>query len=146
MYFAIVLDLYSRRIVGWSMSNRMTKQLVIDALDMAVRQRKPSVGLIIHSDRGSQYCSHEYQKRLKKHQMICSMSKKGDCYDNACAETFFHSLKVEWIYGYTFQSHETCRLSARTYIEVFYNCQRLHSYLGYRTPSQFELAAHPLAV
>ena len=141
MYLAVVLDLYSRRIVGWSMSNRMTKELVIEALEMAIRQRKPAAGLIVHSDRGSQYCSHEYQKRIKRYQLCCSMSKKGDCYDNACAETFFHSFKVEWIYGYTFLTREECRQSARAYIEVFYNRQRLHSYLGYRTPCQFEQVA-----
>jgi putative transposase len=141
MYLAVVLDLYSRRIVGWSMSNRMTKELVIEALEMAIRQRKPAAGLIVHSDRGSQYCSHEYQKRIKRYQLCCSMSKKGDCYDNACAETFFHSFKVEWIYGYTFLTREECRQSARSYIEVFYNRQRLHSYLGYRTPCQFEQVA-----
>ena len=98
MYLAIVLDLYSRRIVGWSMSNRMTKELVIEALEMAIRQRKPDAGLIVHSDRGSQYCSREYQKTIKRYHLCCSMSKKGDCYDNACAETFFHSFKVEWIH------------------------------------------------
>jgi len=141
MYLAIVLDLYSRRIVGWSMSNRMTKELVMEALEMAVKQRKPTAGLILHSDRGSQYCSHEYQKLISRYQMCCSMSKKGDCYDNACAETFFHSFKVEWIYGQPFPTREECRQSVRTYIEVFYNRQRLHSYLGYRSPCQFEKAA-----
>lgn len=141
MYLAVVIDLYSRRVVGWSLSNRMTKKLVLDAMKMAIRQRKPAPGLIAHSDRGSQYCSHDYQKLLKKHYIRCSMSKKGDCYDNACAETFFHSLKVEWIYGNTFPSREECKQSVIEYIEVFYNRQRIHSYLGYRTPCQFEQVA-----
>ena len=141
LYLAVVIDLYSRRVVGWSLSNRMTKELVIDAMKMALRQRKPSPGLIAHSDRGSQYCSHDYQKLLKNNRILCSMSKKGDCYDNACAETFFHSLKVEWIYGNTFRRREDCRQSVIEYVEVFYNRQRLHSYLGYTTPCQFERAA-----
>jgi len=141
MYLAVVIDLYSRRVVGWALSNRMKKELVIDALQMAIKQRKPPEGLIVHSDRGSQYCSKEYQKILKKNRMRCSMSKKGDCYDNACAETFFHSFKVEWVYGNTYLNREICKQSAIEYIEVFYNRQRLHSYLGYLAPCQFERVA-----
>lgn len=141
MYLAVVIDLYSRKVVGWSLSNRMTKELVISAMQMAIRTRKPKAGLIAHSDRGSQYCSKDYQKLLKDNKIECSMSKKGDCYDNACAETFFHSFKVEWIYDEEFVSHEVCRASVIEYIEIFYNQQRLHSYLGYKTPCEFELVA-----
>ena len=141
MYLAVVIDLFSRRVVGWSISKHMTKGFVIEAMKMAIRQRRPALGLIAHSDRGSQYCSHDYQKLLKDNHIFCSMSKKGDCYDNACAETFFHSLKVEWIYGNSFRTREECRQSVIEYIEVFYNRQRLHSYLGYTTPCQFEQAA-----
>ncbi len=141
MYLAVVIDLYSRMIVGWSLSNRMTKELVINAMQMAIRTRKPKSSLIAHSDRGSQYCSKDYQKLLVSNKIVCSMSKKGDCYDNACAETFFHSLKVEWVYDETFATHEICKSSVIEYIEVFYNRQRLHSYLGYKTPCEFELAA-----
>jgi transposase InsO family protein len=122
MYLAVVIDLYSRRVVGWALSNRMKKELVIDALQMAIKQRKPPEGLIVHSDRGS-------------------MSKKGDCYDNACAERFFHSFKVEWVYGNTYPNREICKQSAIEYIEVFYNRQRFHSYLGYLAPCQFERVA-----
>lgn len=141
MYLAVVIDLFSRRVVGWALSNRMTKELVINALNMAIKLRKPPAGLIAHSDRGSQYCSKEYQKLLKKNHIRCSMSKKGDCYDNACAETFFHSFKVEWVYGDTYHTREACKQSAIEYIEVFYNRQRLHSYLGYMAPCQFERVA-----
>lgn len=140
-YLAIVIDLYSRRVVGWSINNKMTKKLVIEAMEMAIRVRKPASGLIAHSDRGSQYCSKDYQKLLKKHKIECSMSKKGDCYDNACAETFFHSLKVEWIYGKKIVSYDDLRASMLEYIEIFYNMQRLHSYLGYKTPAEFENVA-----
>ncbi|NCU32886.1 MAG: IS3 family transposase [Candidatus Moranbacteria bacterium] len=140
-YLAVVIDLYSRRVVGWSVNNRMTKKLVIDAMDMAIKNRKPPAGLIAHSDRGSQYCSKDYQKLLKKYKIRPSMSKKGDCYDNACAETFFHSFKVEWIYGEKFTGYDDLRASALEYIEIFYNRQRLHSYLGYKTPAEFEKVA-----
>lgn len=140
-YLAVVIDLYSRRVVGWSVNNRMTKKLVIDAMEMAIRNRKPPAGLIAHSDRGSQYCSNDYQKLLKKHKIRPSMSKKGDCYDNACAETFFHSFKVEWIYGEKFMGYDDLRVAVLEYIEIFYNRQRLHSYLGYKTPAEFENVA-----
>jgi transposase InsO family protein len=140
-YLAVVIDLYSRRVVGWSVNNRMTKKLVIDAMEMAIRNRKPPAGLIAHSDRGSQYCSNDYQKLLKKHKIRPSMSKKGNCYDNACAETFFHSFKVEWIYGEKFMGYDDLRVAVLEYIEIFYNRQRLHSYLGYKTPAEFENVA-----
>jgi putative transposase len=138
LYLAIVLDLYSRMVVGWSISKRMNKELVIDALETAIKRRNPSPRLICHSDRGSQYCSHAYQNLLQEHGFICSMSRKGECQDNACAETFFHSMKVEWIYGEPLKSRYRMRKEVREYIEVFYNRQRLHSNNGYLSPSDFE--------
>lgn len=138
LYLAIVLDLYSRMVVGWSISKLMTKELVINALETAIKRRNPNPGLICHSDRGSQYCSHAYQDLLQKHGFLCSMSRKGECQDNACAETFFHSLKVEWIYGESLKSRYRMKQEVREYIEVFYNRQRLHSYNGYLSPWDFE--------
>jgi transposase InsO family protein len=138
LYLAIVLDLYSRMVVGWSIRKRMTKELVIDALETAIKRRNPSPGLICHSDRGSQYCSHAYQNLLQEHGFICSMSRKGECQDNACAETFFHSMKVEWIYGEPLKSRYRMKKEVREYIEVFYNRQRLHSNNAYLSPGDFE--------
>jgi putative transposase len=140
LYLAIVLDLCSRMVVGWSIGKRMTKELVISALEAAVKKRNPGPGLMCHSDRGSQYCSHAYQELLKKHGFLCSMSRKGECQDNACAETFFHSLKVEWIYGEPLKSRCRMKQEIREYIEVFYNRQRLHSKIGYYSPCDFERA------
>ena len=138
LYLAVVIDVYSRRIVGWSISTRMTKELVLAALLMAIISRKPGKGLICHSDRGSQYCSHAYQALLQKHGLRASMSRKGECLDNAVAESFFHSLKVEAIYGSALQSRMRIKREVREYIEVFYNRQRLHSYIGYMSPCEFE--------
>jgi len=138
MYLAVVIDLYSRMVIGWSLDRNMKKELVIDALRMAIKRRKPSSGLVCHSDRGSQYCSHAYQELLREHGFICSMSRKGNCLDNACAETFFHSLKVEWIYGEPTKSRLQMTRHVREYIEVFYNRQRLHSNNGYLSPWSYE--------
>jgi putative transposase len=138
LYLAVVLDLYSRMIVGWSINKRMTKELVIDALKTAIRRRNPAPGLVCHSDRGSQYCSHAYQDLLKEHGFLCSMSRKGECQDNAVAESFFHSLKVEWIYGEPLKARYQMYREVREYIEVFYNRQRLHSKNGYLSPCDFE--------
>jgi transposase InsO family protein len=138
LYLAIVLDLYSRMVVGWSIRKRMTQELVIDALETAIKRRNPSPGLICHSDRGSQYCSHAYQNLLQEHGFICSMSRKGECQDNACAETFFHSMKVEWIYGEPLKSRYRMKKEVGEYIEAFYNRQRLHSNNGYLSPGDFE--------
>jgi len=140
LYLAVVIDLYARKVVGWRISTRMKKELVMDALGMAIKRRKPAPGLICHSDRGSQYCSHAYQDLLRKHGFVCSMSRKGECQDNACAETFFHSLKVEWIYGEPIRSRYETTQRVREYIEVFYNRQRLHSSNGYLSPDEFEKA------
>lgn len=139
LYLAVVMDLYSRKVVGWAMSERMTKKLVIDALQMAIWSRKPPRGLIIHSDRGSQYCSHEYQRLLRLHGLICSMSKRGDCYDNAAMESWNHSFKVEAIHGERFATRDCAKKHVFEYIEIYYNRKRLHSMLGYQSPASFEV-------
>lgn len=138
LYLAVVLDLYSRRVVGWAMSERMTASLVCSALTMALWRRKKPTGVIVHSDRGSQYCSRDYQKLLKKHHLVCSMSKKGDCYDNAAMESWNHSLKVEAIHGEKILDREQAKRIVFEYIDVYYNRQRLHSKLGYLSPEAFE--------
>lgn len=138
LYLSVVIDLYSRKVVGWHINNRMTKELVIDALKMAIANRKPPKGVICHSDRGSQYCSHAYQELLNKHGFRSSMSRRAECLDNAVAESFFHSLKVEAIYGEPLKSNREMRREVREYIEVFYNRQRLHSSIGYLSPCEFE--------
>jgi transposase InsO family protein len=138
LYLAAVLDLYSRRIVGWAMADNLERQLVIEALQMAIETRQPPPGLLHHSDRGSQYASDDYQALLTKFKMHSSMSRTGNCYDNAPMESFFGTLKTELIY----QRRYTTRAEAKTdifeYIEVFYNRFRRHSLLGYRCPVQFE--------
>jgi len=138
LYLAVIMDLYSRKIVGWSLSERMTKQLVIDALQMALWARKPPRGLIIHSDRDSQYCAYDYQKLIYHHGLVCSMSKRGDCYDNAAMESWNHSLKVEAIHGEKFATRTEAKNHIFEYIEIYYNRKRLHSMLGYQTPAVFE--------
>lgn len=138
LYLAVVMDLYSRKVVGWAMSERMTKKLVIDALQMAVWSRKPPRGLIIHSGRGSQYCSQEYQKLLNLHGLVCSMSKRGDCYDNAAMESWNHSFKIEAIHGERFATRDCVKKHVFEYIEIYYNRKRLHSMLGYQSPASFE--------
>jgi len=138
LYLAVVLDLYSRLVVGWSMSERMTAELVSDALTMALWRRKMPKGVIVHSDRGSQYCSAVYQCLLRNNQLVCSMSKKGDCYDNAAMESWNHSLKVEAIHGERFATREMAKAQVFEYIEVYYNRKRLHSTLGYLSPQVFE--------
>ncbi len=140
MYLAVVVDLYSRRVVGWSMSARMTATLVCDALRMAIFNRQRPRGVIVHSDRGSQYCSKEHRKLLDEYDMICSMSAKGNCYDNAAMESWNHSLKVEAIHGERFDTRDAATAHVFEYIEVYYNRQRLHSRLGYLSPEAFELS------
>jgi putative transposase len=138
LYVAVVLDLYSRRIVGMSMNERMTTGLVRAALEQALTHRKPSPGLVHHSDKGCQYTSHEFQQLLKTHQITVSMSGTGNCYDNAAMESFFHTLKTEHVYFEHYQTREQAKRSIFEYVEVFYNRQRLHSTLGYATPNEFE--------
>ncbi|ULH09971.1 IS3 family transposase [Serratia marcescens] len=138
LYLAVVIDLWSRAVIGWSMSPRMTAQLVCDALQMALWRRKRLENVIVHSDRGGQYCSADYQALLKRHNMHGSMSAKGCCYDNACAESFFHSLKVECIHGERFISREIMRATVFNYIECDYNRWRRHSACGGLSPEQFE--------
>jgi putative transposase len=138
MYLAVIIDLFSRKVVGWSMSNRMKSSLVEQALCMAYLHRKPGKGLIHHSDRGSQYAGTEYQKLLKRYGMICSMSRKGDCWDNAVVESFFHTLKTERTNGNLYRTREEARSNVVGYIEMFYNSRRLHSTIGYNSPNDFE--------
>ena len=138
LYLAVMIDLYSRKIVGWSMSKNIDAQLVCDALTMALWRRKFPQGVIVHSDRGSQYASHAFRNLLKKYSLIQSMSRKGDCWDNACAESFFHSLKVELIHGEPLQNGKQTRESIFEYIEVDYNRYRRHSAIGFISPERFE--------
>lgn len=138
LYLAVVLELYSRRVIGWAIAERMTATLVCDALIMALWNRKMPKGVIVHSDRGSQYCSAVYQTLFRKHQLICSMSKKGDCYDNAAMESWNHSFKVEAIHGERFKTRSDAKSQVFEYIEVYYNRKRLHSKLGYLSPEAFE--------
>ncbi|RUO24717.1 IS3 family transposase [Aliidiomarina sanyensis] len=139
LYLAVIIDLYSRSVVGWSMSNRMTATLVCDALKMALFRRGFPEGIIVHSDRGSQYCSSDYRDLIKKHRLTQSMSRKGNCWDNACAESFFHSLKVEALQDEPIMDRENMRRAVFEYIEVDYNKTRRHSAIGYLSPENFEL-------
>jgi len=138
LYLAVFIDVFSRQVVGWSMSNRINKQLVCDALLMSLWRRGFPKGVIVHTDRGSQYCSGQYQQLLNDNGLTCSMSGRGCCYDNAVAESFFHSLKVECLYDYSFSNREEAKKITFEYIEIYYNQQRLHSSIGYKTPIGFE--------
>lgn len=138
LYLAIILDLYSRLIIGWSMNQRNHAQLVCDAFAMAVSRRYITPGLILHSDQGSTYASGEYQRQLNRHQVRCSMSRKGECLDNAVAESFFASLKTEWVDDFDYLNHDQARQSIFEYVELFYNRRRRHSYLNYQSPVDFE--------
>ncbi len=138
LYLATVIDLFSRKVIGWSMSERMKADLVCDALRMALRRRGNPRDVIVHSDRGSQYCSNPYQTIIKRYGLRCSMSRKADCYDNACAESFFHSLKVEAIHGEKITTRAQARQIVFEYIESDYNRTRQHSTIGYLSPEVFE--------
>lgn len=138
LFLSVILDLFSRQVIGWSMDERMTKELTLSALRMAIAKRKPQKGLIHHSDRGSQYASGTYRDLLKNYGMICSMSRKGNCWDNAVTESFFHSLKIELVYFEKFETRQEAKAKIFEWIEVFYNKQRIHSALGYKSPEQFE--------
>ncbi|WP_425430996.1 IS3 family transposase [Donghicola tyrosinivorans] len=141
LYLAVVIDLYSRRVIGWAVSNRLTKNLAIRALQMAINLRRPPKGYIHHTDRGSQYCAHEYQKILRQHDFKVSMSGKGNCWDNAITETFFKTLKAELIWRQTWQTRRQAEVAAFNYINGFYNPRRKHSALGYKSPLAFERKA-----
>ena len=141
LYLAAVLDLFTRKVVGWSMSERIDSRLVVDALEMAVSRQLPDAGLIAHSDRGAQYASEHYQRTLTTHGIECSMSRRGDCWDNAPAESFFATLKKELVHHEVYETRTEARASLFEYIEVFYNRQRLHSSLGYVSPTDFEASA-----
>lgn len=138
LYLAVLLDLFSRRVVGWAMDKTMTRELPLRALRMALQDRRPSKGLIHHTDRGSQYASADYQRVLTAAGIVASMSAKGRCYDNAVAESFFHSLKVELVHGRRFASREGAMSEIFKYMEVFYNRRRLHSALHYVSPADYE--------
>jgi transposase InsO family protein len=138
LYLAVIIDLHSRAVIGWSMSTRMTSGLVCDALNMALWRRGKPKGVLIHSDRGSQYCSHAYRDVIKQHELNQSMSRKGNCWDNACVESFFHSLKVEAIQYEPIMNRDTMRQHVFEYIEIDYNKKRRHSALGYLSPETFE--------
>jgi transposase InsO family protein len=140
LYLAAVEDLYSRRIVGWSMSSRIDSRLVVDALEMALAGRRPGAGLVAHSDRGGQYASEHYQRLLAGRGITCSMSRRGNCWDNAPMESFFASLKKELTRGEIFATREEARASLFEYIEVFFNRVRRHSSLGYLAPAEYERA------
>jgi len=139
LYLAVVIDLFSRKVVGWSMSSRMNAQLVCDALTMALWQRRPQAGLIHHSDRGSQYASRQFRQLLNLHQITGSMSRKGDCWDNAVVESFFGTLKQERVQWRHYQTRHEAQQDILQYITMFYNSHRMHSYLDYRSPNQYEV-------
>lgn len=141
LYLAVMIDLFSRRIVGWSMSQRIDQQLVIDALQMAIRQRQPGPGLIHHSDQGQQYAGSTYRAMLQAHGIIQSMSRKGNCLDNAVAESFYSNLKNELVHHTVFEDRDAARSAIFDYMEVFYNRQRLHQSLGYKSPAHYEALA-----
>lgn len=138
LYLAVVIDLYSRLVVGWAMAERINAELVCDALKMALWRRRMPKGVIVHSDRGSQYCSGSYQASLVRYALVCSMSGTGNCYDNACAESFFHTLKVEIIHGEHFATRAEMRETVFEYIEIDYNRNRRHSTIGNISPEAFE--------
>ena len=138
LYLAAVLDLYSRKIVGWAMAPTMPAELVCTALQLAISQRNPAAGLIVHSDRGSQYASQEHQQLLQRHQLVGSMSRKGNCWDNAVMERFFLNLKMERVWQRDYANHLEAIRDITDYIVGFYNSQRLHSTLGYLSPNAYE--------
>jgi transposase InsO family protein len=143
LYLAVVEDLFSRMIVGWSMDETMTSRLVVDALDMAIQRRVPSEGLLAHSDRGSQYASDHYQCLLSRHGIVCSMSGVAQCWDNAPVESFFASLKKELVHHERYTTREQAKASIFEYVEAFYNRVRRHSSLGFLSPGDFERSHNP---
>lgn len=138
LYLAVIIDLYSRKVVGWSMSSSLGRKLCLDALTMAVEERRPAAGLIHHTDRGCQYTSKDYQDALENHALVCSMSRKGNCWDNAVAESFFGTLKSEVLYQHVPATRKEARALLFEYIEVYYNKNRPHSTCNYKAPVVFE--------
>ncbi len=145
LYLAVTMDLFSRKVVGWSMAPTMHADIVVNALKMTLNTRRPEPGLIHHSDRGSQYASEAFRSLLAERGVLASMSRKGNCYDNAAMESFFHSLKTELVSHEQYRSHSHARASLFDYIEAFYNRQRMHSTLGYLSPEDFERAGTNVA-
>lgn len=145
LYLAVMMDLHSRRVVGWAMGERLTTNLPLAALQMGVDRRQPPPGLIHHSDRGSQYSSHLYQQTLAKQEILGSMGRKGDCFDNAVVESFFSTLKRELLLGQVFESRQEARTQVFEFIEIFYNRQRRHLTLGFLSPLEFEQIKHGVA-
>ncbi len=143
LFLAVVLDLYSRQVIGWAMGNHNNTRLVAEALTMAIWRRGRVKDVIVHSDRGATYASGDYQKLLNLHQLLCSMSRKGECLDNAVAESFFSSLKTELVAHEDYRTREEARQSLFEYIEIFYNRRRRHSSLGYISPVEFERRSAP---
>lgn len=146
LYLAVIVDLCSRFAVGWAMSERITDELTLDALGMALARRRPAAGLVHHSDRGSQYASGDYQRVLAQHGIVCSMSRRGDCWDNAVAESFFATVKVELVHDAAWATRAAARTELFDYLELFYNGQRRHSALGYLSPRAFERRREPAAL
>ena len=138
LYLAVIIDLHSRRVIGWAVSSRMKRDLAIRALKMAIALRNPPEGCIHHTDRGSQYCSHDYQKLLRKHGLKVSMSGKGNCYDNAVVETFFKTIKAELLWQRPWETRRAAEMAIFEYINGFYNPRRRHSALGWKSPLAFE--------
>ena len=137
LYLCVILDLFNRKVVGWSISSRMTQDLVLNAFDQVIKNQRPVAGLIFHSDRGSQYAGTKFRKLLKKHQLVQSMSKKGDCFDNAVAESFFATLKTECVYQHVFYTREQAVSEVFEFIEMYYNRKRIHSTIDFETPVSF---------
>jgi len=142
LYLCVYIDLFSRSVIGWSMSKRINKKLVCDALTMALWRRGFPKGVIVHTDRGSQYASKQYRQLLKNHGVIGSMSRKANCWDNSVAESFFKTLKYEHLYDFAFKNREQAKQEIFQYIEMYYNKKRRHSYLGYLSPEMFEKVAY----
>jgi len=138
IYLCIILDLYSRKVVGWSMASHLRAELAVDALNMAVAHRDPAPGVVFHSDRGIQYAAQLFREKLQSYEMVQSMSRKGNCWDNACAESFFSTLKMEEVFHKSYKTKEEARISIFEYIAVFYNNQRSHSLLDYYSPAEYE--------
>jgi len=138
LYLAVILDVFNRQIIGWSMDSQLSHELLLDALNKALLQRRPEAGVIFHSDRGTQYASYAFRNLIERHGFVQSMSSSGNCYDNALMESFFHTLKTELIYFEKYQTRQEARGSIFEYIEIFYNRVRRHSALNYCSPAEFE--------